>query len=93
MSLKLYEIDEAGCVKTWAAATSQEEAERLVLQGQGQTEWEDPEEVSTREVSEGRARQMMIVDSDREIAVDGKVALWTLFELAKAPEILACTEY
>lgn len=93
MSLKLYEIDEAGCVKTWAAATSAEEAERLMLDLSDMKEWEDPEEVVTREVPEERARQMMIVDSDREIAVDGKVSLWTLFELAKAPELLASTEY
>ncbi len=92
-SLKLFEIDEAGCVKTWAAATSTKEAERLMLDASGLKEWEDPEEVLTREVPEARAREMSVVDSDSPIAVDGKVTLWALFEQAKTPQLLCSTEY
>lgn len=91
--LKLFEVDESDCVKTWVAATSEEEAKRHLLACYQMTEWEDPEEVTTRELPEERARKMMIVDSTHRLAVDGKVSLWTLFGEAKVPELLASTEY
>lgn len=93
MDLKLFEIDEAGCVKTWAAATSAEEAERLALAFFGNTPWEDPEDVLVVERSREKAEEMMVVDSDSEIAVNGRVSLWALFQHAKHPQVLCCTEY